>query len=63
MSTLRSYGLHIAGAAVPAESGATYQTLNPYTGQPWAEVADGSPSDVDEAVRAARSALHGRWGR
>ena len=55
-----TYGLHIAGATVETER--TYETLNPYTGEPWATVADASAGDVDAAVRAARDALEGPWG-
>jgi aldehyde dehydrogenase (NAD+) len=54
-----TYGLHIAGATVETER--TYETLNPYTGEPWATVADAGAADVDAAVRAAREALHGPW--
>ena len=34
----RSYELPIGGAWTPAASGATYDTLNPFTGEPWATV-------------------------
>ena len=44
------------------ETERTYETLNPYTGEPWATVADAGASDVDAAVRAARDALEGPWG-
>jgi acyl-CoA reductase-like NAD-dependent aldehyde dehydrogenase len=37
---------------------------NPYTGQRWARVPDGSAGDVDQAVRAARRAFDdGAWSR
>jgi aldehyde dehydrogenase (NAD+) len=52
----------IGGKAVDALSGRTFESQNPYTGQPWAVVPDGGPDDVDAAVAAARSALDGEWG-
>ncbi|WP_043777181.1 aldehyde dehydrogenase [Rhodococcus sp. JVH1] len=55
--------LLIGGAEVEAESGRTYDSLDPFTGRPWATVPDGGVSDVDRAVRAAREALNGPWGR
>ena len=59
---LEEFGLFINGRSVPARSGATFESQNPYTGEPWARLADGSPADVDEAVAAARSAFDGEWG-
>ncbi|MET7998450.1 aldehyde dehydrogenase [Amycolatopsis sp. NPDC005232] len=52
----------IGGHAVDAISGKTFESRNPYTGQPWAVLPDGGPEDVDAAVRAARAALDGEWG-
>src|SRR5664280_2283728 len=54
--------LYIDGRSVPSGSGRTYQTIDPYAGQPWAQVADGTAQDVDRAVAAARAALSGPWG-
>ncbi len=56
------YEMSIGGASVPALSGRTFASLNPYTGQAWAEVPDGDAADVDCAVAAARAALEGEWG-
>ncbi|MGW4485804.1 aldehyde dehydrogenase [Amycolatopsis sp. NPDC004368] len=52
----------IGGHAVDALSGKTFESRNPYTGEPWAVLPDGGPEDVDAAVRAARAALDGEWG-
>jgi acyl-CoA reductase-like NAD-dependent aldehyde dehydrogenase len=62
-ATLDRFQLHIAGRSVPALSGKTFETLDPYTTRPWAEVPDGGTADVDAAVQAARTALNGPWGR
>ena len=59
---LETFRLIIGGKAVDAVSGKTFQSQNPYPGQPWAELADGGPEDVDLAVQSARSAFEGEWG-
>src|SRR5262245_51078840 len=52
----------IDGEPTGSSSGRTFESENPYTGEPWAELPDGSVDDVDAAVAAARAALHGPWG-
>ena len=59
---LEQFPLFINGRSVDAISGRTFPSQNPFTGRPWATVADGGPEDVDEAVAAARSAFDGEWG-
>ncbi|SHN17746.1 aldehyde dehydrogenase [Cryptosporangium aurantiacum] len=59
---MEQFSLYIDGKARASDSGRTYETLDPYTGKPWAEVADGTAQDVDRAVAAARAALTGPWG-
>ncbi|MFJ8603170.1 aldehyde dehydrogenase [Streptomyces shenzhenensis] len=61
-SALETFRLFINGASVDAISGKTFESLNPYTGQPWATIADGGPADIDLAVAAARAAFEGGWG-
>lgn len=60
---LETFRLFIDGKWVDAASGRTFQSQNPYTGKPWAELADGGPEDIDRAVAAARAAFDGEWGR
>ncbi|MEV6626280.1 aldehyde dehydrogenase family protein, partial [Amycolatopsis sp. NPDC051114] len=60
-ATVTEYELALGGTWRPAVSGATYETVNPYTGQAWARVPDAGAADVDAAVRAARAALDGEW--
>ena len=55
------YGHFIGGEFVPARSGRTFTTISPSTGEPLAEVADGSAEDVDRAVVSARSAFEDHW--
>jgi (Z)-2-((N-methylformamido)methylene)-5-hydroxybutyrolactone dehydrogenase len=59
---LEEFPLFINGKSVDALSGTTFESQNPYTGRPWALIADGGPEDVDEAVAAARAAFNGGWG-
>jgi acyl-CoA reductase-like NAD-dependent aldehyde dehydrogenase len=59
---MEQFSLYIDGKFVPSDSARTYESLDPYTGEPWAQVADGTAEDVDRAVSAARAALSGPWG-
>jgi acyl-CoA reductase-like NAD-dependent aldehyde dehydrogenase len=56
--------LLIDGERVPAADGRTFQTTDPATAKPIAEIAHASADDVDRAVRAARRALEeGPWSK
>ena len=57
------FALSIAGAHRPAASGRTYDSVDPFTREPWAVVPDAGGEDVDAAVAAARAALNGEWGQ
>ncbi|HZB46789.1 MAG TPA: aldehyde dehydrogenase family protein [Pyrinomonadaceae bacterium] len=59
--TPRKYQLLIDGQWVDAESGKTFDSPNPATGQKLAEVAEGDKADIDKAVEAARRAYEGKW--
>ena len=59
---MNAYALHIGGQETAPATGRSYETLNPFTGEPWARVADAGAEDVDAAVGAARDALRGPWG-
>ncbi|WP_374277760.1 MULTISPECIES: aldehyde dehydrogenase [Rhodococcus] len=60
---MNKYGMLIDGHEMQAISGGTYETLDPWTGQPWAIVPDGGAADVDRAVTSARAAFEGEWHR
>jgi aldehyde dehydrogenase (NAD+) len=60
---LVTHDLLIDGRRVPAASGEYFETLDPATEEPIARVAAGDAADIDAAVRAARAALKGPWGR
>jgi aldehyde dehydrogenase (NAD+) len=47
----------IDGQAVPAATGETLESFDPYRGEPWAVVPRSGPEDVDRAVAAAHRAF------
>ncbi len=52
----------INGKWVPAQSGKTFETVNPATEEVIANVAEGDAADIDAAVKAARAAFDkGPW--
>jgi aldehyde dehydrogenase (NAD+) len=59
----RTQNLLIDGRRVGALSRRRFGTLNPATGEVIAEVAEAGVEDVDAAVRSARAAFAGEWGR
>ncbi|QLH19712.1 aldehyde dehydrogenase [Streptomyces sp. Rer75] len=59
---MQRYDMFIDGESRAPANGEWFPTDNPYLGTPWAEIAQGGPTDVDDAVRAAHRALHtGSW--
>src|SRR5437762_2263577 len=62
-TTPRRYQLFIDGQFVDAESGKTFKTPNPSTGETFAEVAEADKADIDKAVAAARKAMTGKWSK
>jgi aldehyde dehydrogenase (NAD+) len=46
---------------VPSESGKTFATINPSTGEEICQVAEADAADVMKAVKAARTAFEGPW--
>ncbi|HSJ50007.1 MAG TPA: aldehyde dehydrogenase family protein [Actinomycetota bacterium] len=55
------YGLFIGGEFVEPKSGRWFETIDPATEEPLAEVADAGVEDVDLAVVAARRASEDVW--
>jgi aldehyde dehydrogenase (NAD+) len=58
-----SEDLLIDGRRVPAVSGRYFETSDPATEQVITSVAEADSADVDAAVRSARAAFEGPWGR
>ncbi|MAK33726.1 MAG: carnitine dehydratase [Acidiferrobacter sp.] len=62
MTELTRYQMYINGEWVDAENGATFTSVNPATGQTWAEVPEASETDINRAVEAAHHAFsEGAW--
>jgi len=53
----RPHGMFIGGEEVDAADGATFETIDPATGNVITTVAQGGAADVDRAVAAARAAF------
>jgi len=61
---MQNYQMLIDGQWLDASSKATLETINPYTGQAWAQIPRAQVEDADAAVQAAHRALkQGPWGR
>ena len=53
----------VAGSWRPSETGETLPVISPSDGREFTRIARGAPGDIDAAVRAARRAFEGSWGR
>ena len=60
---LPHFSLVIDGQPTEPASGRRYESVDPFSGAPWATAADGGEADVNLAVAAARRALSGPWGQ
>jgi aldehyde dehydrogenase (NAD+) len=58
---MKDYGLFIDGAFVGQGAGPVFGSLNPYSGQPWAQLREAQAAEVDQAVEAARKAQVKWW--
>lgn len=59
---MHRYLHYIDGRDAAPESQAWFDTHNPFTGEPWAEIAQGTAADADLAVQAAHRAFtSGAW--
>ena len=62
MAPMETYQLYIDGEFTDAEGGATAPTINPYNGEPVANIPVASVADATRAIAAARTAFdHGQW--
>ena len=60
---IEKYKMYIGGESADSVSGETFESIDPYTGEAWAEFPSANAQDVDRAVRAARQAFEGPWGK
>ncbi len=58
---MKRYQLSIGGKDVDPQGGQWFETSNPYTGEPWAQIPRCDARDVDAAVQAAHGAFTGAW--
>ena len=62
--TITPHKMLINGAWIPSESGETFPSINPATGQVWAHIPQATAEDVDKAVTAAHNAMTtGDWAK
>jgi acyl-CoA reductase-like NAD-dependent aldehyde dehydrogenase len=62
MTPLKRYRMFIDGQWADAADGRSFTSLNPATGEDWAEIPEAAAEDVDRAVRAAHRAFStGPW--
>ncbi|SMG60720.1 aldehyde dehydrogenase [Paraburkholderia susongensis] len=61
---MQRFELYIDGESRPSSSGEWFETEDPFTGKPWAQIAKGNAADVDSAVQAAHAAFStGPWSQ
>lgn len=53
----------IDGRQVPAHGGDTIEVLDPSTGEAFTSIPRSGAAEIDDAVKAARRAYHGAWGK
>ena len=62
MTELPKFNAYVNGEWVAPADGRYFETVNPYTGEAWAQVARCTPADANRAVEAAHAALiSGAW--
>jgi aldehyde dehydrogenase (NAD+) len=60
---MKRYDAYINGAWVKPSSSRWFDTMSPYTGEVWAQVADCSAEEVNAAVNAAKRAFESEWSQ
>lgn len=54
---LPTFSNYVDGRFVPARENGWFETVDPFTREPWARVADSTPADVESAVQVAHRAM------
>jgi (Z)-2-((N-methylformamido)methylene)-5-hydroxybutyrolactone dehydrogenase len=60
---MQKYHLLINAKSEDPSSGKWFDSFDPYRGEPWAQIPEGSAEDVDRAVRSANAAFNGPWSQ
>src|SRR5947209_7241220 len=63
LSKTQDYGLYIGGKYVQPDGASRLPVSNPATGETWATIVSARAQDVDEAVRAAKTAFDTTWSK
>lgn len=58
---MQQYKLFIGNEWKAPASGEWFDSLDPFSGEPWARIPRGNGQDVDRAVAAAKAAMEGPW--
>lgn len=58
---MEQYSHYINGRQVSPQGGEWFETINPYTGEAWAEIARGNAADIDRAVSVAQTCFDDTW--
>ena len=59
---MQRYQLFIGNEWLDPQSSDWFDTLDPFSGEAWAQIPRANAADVDRAVAAAKAALTGAWG-
>ena len=62
-AAMNRYQLFIGNEWTDSNSGEWFESLDPFSGKPWALIPRGNAKDVDRAVHAAAQALEGPWSQ
>ncbi|HZY53725.1 MAG TPA: aldehyde dehydrogenase [Reyranella sp.] len=60
---MKTYQHYINGQYVDPIEGKWIDSMDPYRGEAWAKIPQGSAADVDRAVKAAGEAFRGPWSK
>jgi acyl-CoA reductase-like NAD-dependent aldehyde dehydrogenase len=59
---VNKHQMYVGGEWVAPASNQWFESFNPFTGEPWAQIARGNAQDADQAVRTAHAAFtDGPW--
>jgi aldehyde dehydrogenase (NAD+) len=58
---LERFQNYIGGKFEDAPAGRMFESINPYSAQPWAQIPESTVEEIDHAVGAARNAFGGEW--
>ena len=56
---MKRYQMFINNEWVDSASGQWFESIEPYSGEAWAEIPKGGAEDVEKAVQAAKAAFDG----